>query len=44
MISVGPNPAAGSEPAGRVIYVLRLTATDRTTNRTAVEQVGFYVE
>ncbi len=25
-------------------YVLRLTATDRTTNRTAVERVGFYVE
>lgn len=25
-------------------YVLRLTATERTTNRTAVEQVGFYVE
>ena len=25
-------------------YVLRLTATERTTNRTAVERVGFYVE
>jgi hypothetical protein len=25
-------------------YVLRLTATDRTTGRTAVERVGFYVE
>jgi VWFA-related protein len=25
-------------------YVLQLTATDRTTNRTAVERVGFYVE
>lgn len=25
-------------------YVLRLTATDRTNNRSAVEQVGFYVE
>lgn len=25
-------------------YVLRLTATDRTTNRTAVERIGFYVE
>ena len=24
-------------------YVLQLTATDRTTNRTAVERVGFYV-
>ena len=25
-------------------YVLQLTANDRTTNRTAVERVGFYVE
>jgi VWFA-related protein len=25
-------------------YVLQLTATDQTTNRTAVERVGFYVE
>jgi VWFA-related protein len=25
-------------------YVLQITATDRTTNRTAVERVGFYVE
>jgi VWFA-related protein len=25
-------------------YVLQLTATDRTNNRTAVERVGFYVE
>ena len=25
-------------------YVLRLTATERTTSRTAVERVGFYVE
>lgn len=29
-------------PPGR--YVLQLTATDRTTNRTAVERVGFSVE
>jgi VWFA-related protein len=29
-------------PPGR--YVLQVTATDRTTNRTAVERVGFYVE
>jgi hypothetical protein len=29
-------------PPGR--YVLQLTATDRATNRTAVERVGFYVE
>jgi VWFA-related protein len=29
-------------PPGR--YVLQVTATDRTTNRTAVERVSFYVE
>jgi VWFA-related protein len=29
-------------PPGR--YVLQVTATDRTNNRTAVEHVGFYVE
>lgn len=29
-------------PPGR--YVLQVTATDRTTNRTAVERVNFYVE
>jgi VWFA-related protein len=29
-------------PPGR--YVLQVTATDRTTNRTAVERVGFFVE
>jgi hypothetical protein len=29
-------------PPGR--YILQLTANDRTTNRTAVERVGFYVE
>lgn len=29
-------------PPGR--YVLQVTATDRTTNHTAVERVGFYVE
>jgi VWFA-related protein len=29
-------------PPGR--YVLQVTATDRTTSRTAVEQIGFYVE
>ena len=29
-------------PPGR--YLLQVTATDRTTNRTAVERVGFYVE
>ena len=29
-------------PPGR--YVLQLTATDRTTNRTAVERVAFHVE
>jgi VWFA-related protein len=34
--------ALGQLPPGH--YVLRLTATDRTTNRTAVERVGFYVE
>jgi hypothetical protein len=25
-------------------YVLQLTATDRATNRSTVERVGFYVE
>ena len=34
--------ALGQLPPGH--YVLQLTATDRTTNRTAVERVGFYVE
>jgi hypothetical protein len=29
-------------PPGR--YVLQLTATDCTTNRTAVGRVGFYVD
>jgi hypothetical protein len=32
------------EPLPPGHYVLRLTATERTTNRTAVERVGFYVE